>query len=210
MMRGSIAEIWRRQRARLQSARMRQLVEEGVLSVGAGTYGSPLVRVWRNDDGAALGGRVVIGAYCSIADNVEVFTGGGHRTDWISTYPFRISMSLPGSFDDGHPTSKGDVLIGADVWLASGVKILSGVTIGPGAVVGAGAVVASSVRPYAVVSGNPAVERSNRRFDDETIARLLELAWWDWPEAKVRGAVDLLSAAPNDRVLSQLERLANS
>ena len=30
------------------------------------------------------------------------------------------------------------------------------------------------------------------RFDEATVARLLEIAWWDWPAAKVAAAVPLL------------------
>ena len=33
-------------------------------------------------------GRLTLGSFCSIADNVIAFLGGIHRTDWISTFPF--------------------------------------------------------------------------------------------------------------------------
>ena len=29
-----------------------------------------------------------IGTYCSIASEVQIFLGGEHRPDWVSTYPF--------------------------------------------------------------------------------------------------------------------------
>jgi chloramphenicol O-acetyltransferase type B len=35
----------------------------------------------------------------------------------------------------GHPATKGDILIGNDVWIGTEAIILSGVTIGDGAVV---------------------------------------------------------------------------
>ncbi|MGB3801935.1 MAG: chloramphenicol acetyltransferase, partial [Lewinella sp.] len=35
------------------------------------------------------------------------------------------------------------------------------------------------VEPYSIVGGNPAKE-IRKRFDGATIARLLELQWWDW------------------------------
>jgi virginiamycin A acetyltransferase len=40
------------------------------------------------------------------------------------------------------------------------------------------------VAPYAVVAGNPAREL-RRRFDEATIAALVEIAWWDWPAARI-------------------------
>jgi hypothetical protein len=52
-------------------------------------------------------------------------------------------------------------------------------------VVAAYAVVTEDVRPYAIVSGNPARETS-RRFDDETVDALLEIAWWEWSEDVVK------------------------
>ena len=31
---------------------------------------------------------VEIGSFCSIAKGLKIFTGGNHRSDWITTYPF--------------------------------------------------------------------------------------------------------------------------
>jgi virginiamycin A acetyltransferase len=58
--------------------------------------------------------------------------------------------------------------------------IMPGVTIGDGAIVATRAVVVSDVAPYTTVGGNPA-RALNQRFPDEDIARLLHLAWWNWP-----------------------------
>jgi acetyltransferase-like isoleucine patch superfamily enzyme len=72
--------------------------------------------------------------------------------------------------------------IGHDVWIGHAAIIMPGVTIEAGAVVGAGAVVTKDVAPYTIVVGVPA-RPIRRRFDDETVARLLEIAWWDWDRA---------------------------
>ncbi len=61
---------------------------------------------------------------------------------------------------------------------------MPGVTICSGAIVGAHSVVASDVPPYAIVVGNPA-RIVKLRFDEATIERLLEIAWWNWPIAKI-------------------------
>ena len=52
--------------------------------------------------------------------------------------------------------------------------------IGNGAIIASGAVVVDDVPDYAIVGGNPA-KVVRRRHNDDDIARLLDLAWWDWP-----------------------------
>lgn len=184
-----------RMRQRRHDGHHRDLIREGLLSVGRHTFFLPEVLVWRDHEGAPTGGRVEIGAFCMIAERVRVYTGGNHRIDWVSTFAHRVHFGLPGAFRDGHPSSRGDVVIGNDVWIGSGATILSGVRIGHGAVVGAEAVVGSDVRPYAVVAGNPARE-IKRRFDDDTVQELLLMAWWDWPDEMIRSKVDILCAPP--------------
>ncbi len=49
------------------------------------------------------------------------------------------------------------ITIGEDTIMTSNVTVLDGVTIGRGAVIGAGAVVRTSIPPYAIVAGNPAM-----------------------------------------------------
>lgn len=56
---------------------------------------------------------------------------------------------------------------------------MPGVTIGDGAVVGSRAVVTKDVAPYTIVGGVPA-KPIRKRFDDDTIAKLLALRWWEW------------------------------
>ncbi|NLL54785.1 MAG: CatB-related O-acetyltransferase [Clostridiales bacterium] len=75
--------------------------------------------------------------------------------------------------------------IGNDVWIGQNALIRGGVAIGDGAVIGMGAVVTKDVGPYEVWAGNPA-RLIKKRFDAETIRRLQELAWWDWPEEEIR------------------------
>lgn len=84
----------------------------GGLSVEQHTYGKPRVMRFAGDSA-----KVFVGKSCSIAKQVTIFAGGNHRVDWISTFPLRIMLLLPGRYKDGHPATSGDVYIGNDVWL---------------------------------------------------------------------------------------------
>ncbi|PKP92108.1 MAG: chloramphenicol acetyltransferase [Alphaproteobacteria bacterium HGW-Alphaproteobacteria-14] len=167
-------------------------------AIGEGSYGE--LEVIDYGDGTVL----EMGRYCSVARGCTVHLGGGHRTDWVTTYPFSVlEPGLTGI--TGHPISRGNVVIGNDVWLASRVTVLSGVTIGDGAVVMAGAVVSRDVAPYAVVGGVPA-RFIRQRFDDATVERLLRLRWWDWPRARIIAAGPYLLCDDIAAFLDQAEQ----
>lgn len=154
------------------------------VKVGDYSYGTP--NVWQWGEGAKL----KIGKFCSFSWDINIFLGGEHRSDWIAQYPFPVFF--PEAYKiKGHPTTKGDVIIGNDVWVGFNVIILSGVTIGDGAVIGAGAVVSSNVEPYAIVVGNPARE-VKKRFPPDVIKKLIEIRWWDWDIEKIKKNFELL------------------
>ena len=125
--------------------------------------------------------RLKIGKFCQIADGALFITASAnHRHDGFSSFPFAV---FDGGFDEGRaslPQPGSDTVIGHDVWIGQGVRVLPGAQVGTGCILGAGAVVGGTVPPYSVVAGNPGrVLRT--RFDAKTVARLLALAWWDWP-----------------------------
>lgn len=133
--------------------------------------------------------RLVIGKFCSIACGAKfIFTSANHALGSLSTYPFPIfydewaldAVNVTDAWDN-----KGDIVVGNDVWIGYEAVILSGVTIGDGAIIGARAVVTKDVPPYTIVAGVPA-RTIRKRFDEETIARLEQLRWWDWPEDEIR------------------------
>lgn len=169
----------------------------GRIEMGAHSYGAPRVRWWGED------ANLVIGKYCSIAEGVEIYLGGNHRTDWITTFPFSwFAKAWPEARRlTGHPATRGDVVVGNDVWLGAGCIVLSGVRIGDGAVIGCRAVVSRDVPPYAIVAGNPA-KVTRMRFNEDTIGRLLAVRWWDWPDTRVRRQVGLLMSGDVDDFLA--------
>ena len=148
--------------------------------IGRDTYGDLTVHSW--GESATL----KIGAFTSIAHGVQVFLGGEHRTDWVTTFPFSALWEGAKNIS-GHPKTKGDVKIGNDVWIARESVIMSGVTIGDGAVIGARAVVTKNVAPYTIVAGNPATV-VKQRFDDKTIKQLLKIKWWEWTDSEITKA----------------------
>lgn len=171
------------------------------VSVGRFTYGIETLTIHQWNEGAALR----IGQFCSLARGAEVFLGGNHRTDWITTYPFgHVFQDLLETPEiEGHPATRGDVVIGNDVWIGSGAKIMSGVTIGDGAVIAAQALVTRDVAPYSIAGGNPC-QPIRARFPDEISALLAALRWWDLPVEDIRRIAPLLSQAPTVALLHDL------
>jgi acetyltransferase-like isoleucine patch superfamily enzyme len=170
------------------------------------------VAAWLPDE------KVIIGDYCSLADQVVIMTGGNRRTDQAANFPVDIlsvgqhrresSLREPVGIS---PTlarrlsairsiipllrpgrsyrSTRNTRIGNDVWVGYAAMILGGANVGDGAVVAAGSVVFSDVPPYAIVAGNPAkIVRS--RFGPEIVESLLRIQWWCWPEEKIRSNLD--------------------
>lgn len=174
-----------------------QEVERYGWSIGDYTYGVPYIH-WPE------GAKLRIGKYCSIAQKVEIFLGGNHRTDWVSTFPFPY-IDPQAAPHDGHPSSRGDVVIGNDVWIANSVIIVSGVTVGNGACLAAGSVVGRDIPAYCVAGGNPA-RPLRQRFSDRHIARLEAVAWWDWPTERIRRHHPLLMSGDVEAFLAAAER----
>lgn len=152
--------------------------------VGAHTYGYQFNTFMRFSES----GDIVVGKYCSIGPGVKILTGGEHRTDRVSTFPFRTRITMADGVNHD-ATSKGPTTIGNDVWIGTDALILSGVRIGDGAVVGARSVVASDVPPYSIVAGNPA-RIIRLRFPEDRIRLLQAIAWWNWSDEEIAANVE--------------------
>lgn len=140
--------------------------------------------------------KLIIGHYCSIGSGAVFMMAGnqGHRTDWISTFPFFYQDS--DNFTNAHDGFQraGDTIVGNDVWIGSEAMIMSGIKIGHGAIIASRAVVTKDVGPYEVVGSNPA-KHIKFRFSELEITMLLEMAWWNWPESRLNDCMMLLCSS---------------
>ena len=158
------------------------------IKVGDWTYfdGTP-TQFERNVLYGYCGENLIIGKFCAIATGVLfLLNGASHLLDGISTYPFQFAtLDWYNILKDRPPfVNKGNTIIGNDVWIGMDATLLPGVVVGTGAVIAAKSVVTRDVGPYDIVGGNPA-RVIRRRFDEDTIARLLEIGWWDWGREKI-------------------------
>ncbi len=180
----------------------RDVLNDPRYRIGEYTYGHPKVLSWQD-------GELTIGKFCSISHDVTILVDGNHNMDAVTTYPLSAGfLSLEHNRPVNYPCKR-HVTIGNDVWIGYGVTILPGVTIGDGAVVGAGAVITKDVEPYAIVAGNPAA-LLRKRFDDETIAKLLKLQWWSWSDEKIAEHLSLLRVGPSEELFALLDVPAGS
>ena len=134
-----------------------------------------------------------IGKFVNVASHVRV-NATNHPT-WRATlhhFTYRANDYWPDAVreeDFFDWRRENAVAVGHDVWIGHGATITAGVKIGNGAVIGAGAVVTRDVAPYTIVAGVPA-RPLRPRFAEGIGARMDALAWWDWPHATLRAALD--------------------
>jgi virginiamycin A acetyltransferase len=190
-------------------ALLKPLITSALIEVGEFTYyddpGDPTAFETRNVLYHYGPEKLIIGRFCALAEGVRfIMNSANHRMDGPSTFPFPL---MGGSWAEHFDLltdlpNRGDTVVGNDVWFGYQAMVMPGVRVGDGAIIATGSVVVGDVPAYGIVGGNPA-RLIRRRYDDETVARLLALAWWDWPlehvtrniPAIMSGSVDDLEAA---------------
>jgi virginiamycin A acetyltransferase len=147
-----------------------------------------------------IGDRLIIGKFCAVARGVKfIMNGANHKVAGFSTYPFQIFgggwervMPAPGDLP-----YRGNTVVGNDVWIGYEAMLMPGVKVGDGAIIASRSVVTRDVAPYTVVGGNPAVPLRTR-FDPETVAALLEIAWWNWDAERITRNLESIVSADLD------------
>lgn len=147
--------------------------------------------------------ETIIGSFCSIGIGVRI-GNGIHPMGYLTSSPYLYSSRFKYKNADAisHEEWINDippVKIGHDVWIGDYAYIMNGVNVGTGAIIGAKAVVTKDVPPYAVVAGVPA-KIIKKRFDDETILRLLRSEWWNLSD-------EIIKSLPYDDVGKCLEMI---
>ena len=140
--------------------------------------------------------KLIIGKFCSIACKAKfLMTSGNHSMKSLSTYTFPIfyeewdeTINVKEAWNN-----KGDIIIGNDVWIGYDAIIMSGVKIGDGAIIGTRALVTKDVPPYTIVGGAPA-KAIKKRYDDDTISKLLKIKWWNWTTEKIQANIKYIQA----------------
>lgn len=142
------------------------------LSIGSHTY------IWPNWKFFARWEKIIIGRYCSIADNFYAITYN-HSTAYLSYH-----VNQHNNIKLNHELKHWDIIIWNDVWIWHNCTVLSWVTIGNWAVIWAWAVVTKDVPPYAIVWWNPA-KVIKYRFSKQQIEAIEKLEWWNWSDKKI-------------------------
>lgn len=194
--------LWFRNKWRKQNSHnlttAKNCFNAGCVSVGNGTYGELDVRHFGNPDE-----RVIIGNYCSIGPECVFMTGGEHRYDGLSTYPFRVKLGLC----ENESVTRGPIVLEDDVWIGFRTTVMSGVRIGKGAVVAAGAVVTKDVPPYAIVGGVPA-KIIKYRFPEPLIAEMKEMDFSTLTPRRVEEQIEIFDIAlTQENVTDMIKKL---
>ncbi len=92
---------------------------------------------------ASPNGKITIGEYVIIADNVHI------RTRTHNYLDKKNPIKMQGGIEK-------DIIIGNNVWIGFGAQLMSGVTIADNSIIAAGAVVTKDVPSNTIVGGVPA------------------------------------------------------
>ena len=156
---------------------------------------------------AAIGKFCEISWHCSIGgDNHNYKLPTIHHWYWNKAFGFEQDSDAVGGKNFKHKIESEECIIGNDVWIGSGVTVNRKVHVGNGAILASGSVVTKDVPDYAIVGGVPA-RIIKYRFDEDTIKRLLAIAWWNWPYEVLKENRHLFEVEVSEESLCAMEKV---
>lgn len=135
--------------------------------------------------------EIRVGSFCSFAEgsmvvgNHDVYISSHEFVSWPDSVLWPEHPGYVPGIEVVKPRKGKETIIGSDVWIGKNAVIMEGVRIGNGAIIGAGAVVTKDIPDYAVAAGVPA-KVIKYRYTPEQIDKMLEIAWWNWSDEKIR------------------------
>lgn len=150
--------------------------------------------------------KIVIGKFCSIAQNVRFIGANNHHYDWITSYPLELLISIENNFHL-HEDQPRNTSIGNDVWIGENATIMPGVHLSDGCCIGTDSLITKSTEPYGVYGGNPA-RLIKYRFNDEVVARLLKIQWWQLNNNFIKNNAKNIFSSPTNEILELLSNLS--
>lgn len=145
-----------------------------------------------------------IASFCSISWDCTI-GAVAHPLDRVTSHAFAYIPEIGGFVSERHQDIT-RLSLGHDVWIGANCVVMPGVEVGTGAAVAATAVVTRNIEPYAIVAGVPG-KQIGQRFEDNTIERLLRLAWWSWSHESLTRAAPLFREPVTPDLLDELEGL---
>lgn len=159
---------------------------------------------------------VTIGSFCEMSwlcsaggDNHNYSLPSIHHFYWQTYFGFEDNENSIGKKNFFSKLNSEECVIGNDVWIGTGVTINRKVRVGNGAILASGCVVTKDVPDYAIVGGVPA-KVIKYRFDEETRNRLLNIAWWNWPEHVLKENRHLFEVELCEENLKKMEAITES
>lgn len=151
--------------------------------------------------------KLIIGKFVQIAHGVQFITSSAnHQMDGFSTYPFAVFGEPWSSSYNPEWPNKGDTIVGNDVWIGHEALIMPAVSIGDGVIIASRSVITKDIPPYTIVAGNPA-KIIRKRFDEQTISKLLEIKWWDWPIEEITNNINSIVDSDINTLIHTYEKL---
>lgn len=156
---------------------------------------------------------VQIGKFCEISwhcsmggDNHNYKLPSIHHWYWNKAFGFEEDDNAVGGVNFLNKLNNEPCVIGNDVWIGSGVTVNRKVRVGNGAILASGTVVTKDIPDYAIVGGVPG-RVIKFRFEKDTIKRLQDVKWWDWPYDVLKQYRHLFELEVTQETLNQMEQI---